>query len=331
MTSEVNSETLLAPIMPWLHDDMVSEIVLNQPKVVFVERGNRFCRHEVPELDSKRLNQIFRLIANENHQDLSEEKPLLSGVLMNGMRVQLIIPPVSPCHCFAIRKKHERQFSLENLHEQGYFDKTQSFPLRHQSRFGIDNVDAQLKNLYCQKHWTDFIRLSLSSGKNIVISGATSSGKTSFLNACLNELPLSERLIILEDTPEVTIKHKNSLCLVACKGQQDLSHVTMQDLLQCSLRLRPDRIIVGEVRGKELLDYIGASLTGHRGSITTIHAENPQIAFIRMCQMYKLNALPAMPDHDIYQEIKQAVDIIFQLKKTPSGRRLESVYYNKNV
>lgn len=101
----------------------------------------------------------------------------------------------------------------------------------------------------------------------------------------------------------------------------------MQDLVQCSLRLRLDRIVVGEVRGKELLDYISASLTGYSGAVTSIHAENPQIAFVRMCQMYKLNTLPAMTDQDIYQEIKQAVDIIFQLSRTSRGRHLESVYY----
>jgi len=331
MANKVNSETLLSPIIKWLDDDLVTEIVLNQPNVIFVERDGYFVRHEVAEFDSRRLAQLFRLIANENHQELSESKPILSGVLINGMRVQLIHPPVSRYYSFAIRKKSQRQFSLNYLAEQDYFNKTQSLPLKNQFRFSRDDTNTQLQNFYRQRRWPEFIKLALISGKNIVVSGATSSGKTSFLNACLNELPLSERLIILEDTPEVIIKHENSLRLLACKGQQGTSSITMQDLLQCSLRLRPDRIIVGEVRGKELLEYIAASLTGHRGAITTIHAENPSIALIRMCQMYKLNALPAMTDNDIYKEIKQAVDIIFQLKKTTTGRRLASVYFSELV
>lgn len=308
--------------MPWLNDDAVSEIVLNHPKIIFVDKNNRFYRYELPEFDSQRLRQIFRLIANENHQELSEKKPILSAVLPNGMRVQLIMPPVSMHYAFAIRKKREMHFSLDALKSQDYFKHTDAFSLTDQP---YSSKNLKLQNLYRQKQWHDFTKLALKMGKNIVISGATSSGKTTFLNACLSELPLSERLILLEDTPEITVPHENSLRLVASKGEQGVSQVTMQDLLQCSLRLRPDRIIVGEVRGKELLEYVGACLTGHRGSITTIHAENPKIALMRMCQMYKLNALPAMTDQDIYNEIQQAVDIIFQLKQNETDRHLESV------
>lgn len=327
MLIDITSSYLLKPIERWMNDDCVSEIILNTPKVIFVERLNHFERIPLPEFDEKRLFQLFRLIANENQQELNTRTPILSGVLQNGSRIQLIIPPVSPNPVFSIRLKRTQQRSLMDLSKEGYFNAAQPFSLHRNRSQTLDISNKELVCYYRNQEWAQFIALALVQRKNIVISGATSSGKTTFLNACLNAIPAQERLVILEDTPEIQVRHNNSLRLLAYKGQKSLTNVTMQDLVQCSLRLRPDRIIVGEVRGKELLDYVGASLTGHCGSITTIHAENPKIAFIRMCQMYKLNALPAMTDEDIYKEMKEAVDIIFQLKRTPSGRCLDSVYF----
>lgn len=325
--SEISSDTLLKPIQSWLLDERVTEIVLNKPKEIFVESSGHFVKHKITEFNSKRLGQIFRLIANENRQELSFEKPLLSGILKNGMRVQLVMPPVSKNYSFAIRKKRQYNLDMTHLSEQGYFNRARAFIEKPQSYGVLDERETQLQSLYRRGRWEEFTKLAIQMGKNMVISGATSSGKTTFLNACLNEIPETERLVILEDTAEVSVPHKNSLRLLANKSDQGISKVSMQELVQCSLRLRPDRIIVGEVRGKELLDFVAASLTGHRGAITTIHAENPQIAFVRMCQMYKLNTLPAMTDEDIYREIKQAVDIIFQLKNSEQGRILQSVYY----
>lgn len=324
MFTDITSDYLLKPIMPWINDDQVTEIVLNRPGSIFVERLDRFQQYAIPEFDEKYLNQLFRLIANENHQELNSNNPLMSGILRNGSRIQLVVPPVSCSFAFAIRIKRECQMDLETLHRNGYFDNACMFSIDGES--GLEQVEKALLSAYKAGEWQKFVQLALKSRKNIVISGATSSGKTTFMNACLNELPEQERLVILEDTYEIDVKHHNVLKLLAYKNQKEGLNISMQDLLQCSLRLRPDRIIVGEVRGRELLDYIAASLTGHRGAITTIHAENPQIAFIRMCQMYKLNVLPAMSDSDIYNELKQAVDIIFQLKYNQLGRYLHSVY-----
>lgn len=238
------STHLLKPIESWMQDETVSEIVLNEPKHIFVERHGQFEHYSVPAFSAKRLDQLFRLIANENHQVINKEKPLLSGALSDGSRIQLVLPPIANTHAFSIRIKKCNRLSLDDLQKADYFKQCKAGDI------DSGNDDKALSEYYHNAQWIDFIKLALKSRKNIVISGATSSGKTTFLNACLNELSLEERLIILEDTPEIQLRHKNALRLLAYKGQQSLSGITMQDLLQCSLRLRPDRIIVGEVRGK---------------------------------------------------------------------------------
>ncbi len=327
MTYKPSSEGLLAPIQKWLDDPDVSEILLNKPQEVFVEKSHRMIRYAIPKFDTITLNRLFQLIANENQQELSAKKPMLSGNLLDGNRVQLILPPTAKYHTFSIRKKVVRQMSLRDYRWKKYYRNTSAFSIQQDNNDSLSNRERLLLDFYEKKSWDEFIRTAIAFRKNIVISGGTSTGKTTFLNSCLREISRNERIILLEDTCEIDIPHRNQVQLFASKGDQGLARVSMQDLIQCSLRLRPDRIIVGEVRGKEILDFIAACATGHEGSFTSIHANNPRVAFMRMCQMYKLNHVPAMSDQDIFQELNAVVDIIFQLSKTQEGRRLESVYY----
>ena len=170
------------------------------------------------------------------------------------------------------------------------------------------------------------------SKKNIIISGGTSSGKTTFLNACLQAIPHNERIISVEDTREIQMPHQNQINLKTMQSNSATALISIQDLIQCCLRLRPDRIIVGEIRGKEIVDFLTACNTGHAGSITTIHASNLQMAKLRMLQMYKLNNVPAMTDQDIMREIDSVVDIIIQLERhNVRGREISSIYFNDKL
>lgn len=191
----------------------------------------------------------------------------------------------------------------------------------------LRNDDSKLQFLYNHREWHAFLQEAIQAKKNIVISGGTSSGKTTFLNALISEIPLDERIITLEDTREVSIPHQNHVSLLASKGGQGASKISMQDLLQSSLRLRPDRIIMGEIRGAEIMDFVNSCSTGHEGSMTSIHANNPKIAIMRMTQMYKLNNVPSMRDKDILQELNEVIDIIIQVGKTPRGREMLHCYY----
>ena len=139
---------------------------------------------------------------------------------------------------------------------------------------------------------------------------------------------LNERLITLEDTFEITVPHTNLVRLKALKPiGYEKPQISMQDLVQASLRLRPDRLIMGEIRGREIFDFVSACSTGHSGLLATIHANNPKIAFMRMVQLYKLNPIAGMDEQDIYKILHEVIDIVAQLEKTNEGRRLTAIYY----
>jgi len=322
------SSGLLKPLETWLSDPEVSEILLNQPQEVWIEKQGKLILHPVPEFTEAHLSRLFQLIANENQQRLSSEFPLLSGSLSDGSRVQLCLPTTSKNYTFAIRRQVARNFSLSDYNKGHFYGSVKRVQL-NKSYETLREEEGDLLGAYEAGDWDAFIRTAILKKKNIVVSGGTSSGKTTFLNACLREIPAQERLIILEDTRELEVPHQNQVQLLSSKGLQGEAKVTMQDLVQCSLRLRPDRILMGEIRGAEILDFVSACSTGHEGSMTSIHASHPEMAFRRMVQMVKLNNVPSMSDQDILDMLKSVVDIIIQLIKTPEGRRVSGVYYKQ--
>ncbi len=321
------SAGLLAPLAQWLNDPEVSEILINRPREAFIEKQGQLIQQEIAAYDERRLLMLFQLIANENQQELTSQKPLLSGSLLDGSRVQCVLPPTALYPTLSIRRQVVKNFTLTDYQATNFYQNAQAFDCEAKAFSQLPTVDKNLIQLYQQKNWDAFIRAAIQAKKNMVISGGTSSGKTTFLNACLQEIPLNDRVIVLEDTREITLPHVNQVNLLASKNAQGIAQVSMQDLVQCCLRLRPDRIIMGEIRGREILDFISACSTGHEGSLTTIHANNPRIAFMRMTQMYKLNNVPSMQDADILRELTEVIDVIIQVGKTPQGRQLQSIYY----
>jgi type IV secretion system protein VirB11 len=171
-----------------------------------------------------------------------------------------------------------------------------------------------------QEERIDFIRTSVANRKNILISGGTSSGKTTFLNACLKEIPAHERIITIEDAREVHPPHPNRLHLIASRGDQGRAKVTTQQLLEASLRLRPDRIILGEIRGTECVTYWSAINSGHPGSLTSIHADTPQLAFEKLVMLGMQAGLGFTRDH-IVDYLRHTVDLVVQLRRDADGRR----------
>ena len=168
-----------------------------------------------------------------------------------------------------------------------------------------------------------------NSKKNIVISGGTSTGKTTFTNAMLMSIPNNERLITVEDAREIDLKdHPNRVHLLASKGGQGRANVTTQDLIESCLRMRPDRIIVGELRGSEAFSFLRAINTGHPGSISTLHADTPDMA-IEQLKMMVMQAGLGLPPNEIKDYILNVVDIVVQLKRGEKGRRyISEVFFN---
>lgn len=323
------STGLLSPIDHILADDQVSEILINEPERAWVEKNGKMQAHNISAFTQRHLQSICQLLANENGKRLSEDAPIMNGSLEDGSRVQIVMPPVTEYPSLSIRRKVVRHMALEDYVANGFFEQTQGIsipPSQADDPALLSREDSVLIRLFKQGNWARFLRYAIRFKKNIVVSGGTSSGKTTFLDMCLKEIDPTARILVLEDTRELQAPHANQLRLLAT-GEQSKAKVSMQDLVQESLRLRPDRILIGEVRGKEIIDFVAASATGHEGSMTSIHANNPNIAFMRMRQMYKLNNVPSMSDADIMNELQTVVDVIIQLNKTPAGRICSSIHY----
>ena len=319
--------SMLAPIQDFLDDTSVSEILINRPQEVFVERDGHMLRFDLPMLTSKYLHRLFSLMANENGQILSTTQPLLSGSLLDGSRIQLCIPPVVPHETLSIRKFLVQNLSFEDYERFGFFESTTAVGLKHDF---VDSKDDLLHQLHHEQQWSQFIQHAILAKKNIVICGGTAQGKTTFLNTCVARMPLHERLVILEDTYEIKVPHQNIVRLKVAKNPaHEQPPVDMQTLVQTSLRLRPDRLIMGEIRGKEIFDFVSACSTGHRGSVVTLHANNPKSAFMRMTQLYKLNNVPSMTNADIASELHEVIDVVVQLGRLDGHRRLTQVYYKQ--
>lgn len=257
---------------------------------------------------------------------ISEEKPLLSATLPNGYRIQIVFPPACEIGqiIYSIRKPSGMNLTLDEYAKMGAFDDTATESL-------VDEDAVILNNFLAEKKIKEFIRHAVVSKKNIIISGGTSTGKTTFTNAALTEIPAIERLITVEDAREVVLSsHPNRVHLLASKGGQGRANVTTQDLIEACLRLRPDRIIVGELRGKEAFSFLRAINTGHPGSISTLHADSPAMA-IEQLKLMVMQADLGMPPEEVKKYILTVVDIVVQLKRSSGGKRYVSeVYYKKN-
>ena len=315
-------ETYLAPFQKVFAEDGVSEISVNKPGELWIENRGQIRKEIMPEIDFDHLLALGRLIAQSTDQQISEERPLLSASLPNGYRVQVIFPPVTEARTVAIsiRKGQVEQYTLETYEQKGAFDNIITGDT-------INQDDVLLTNLIKERKFKEFIKLAVKSKKNIIISGGTSTGKTTFANAVLAEIPSNQRIITCEDVREVKLSNQeNSLHLVASKGGQGLAKVTIADLIEACLRLRPDRIIVGELRGAEAFGFLRAVNTGHPGSIATLHADSPYMAFEQL-KLMVMQASLGLQASEIESYIKNVIDVIIQLKRGAEGKRYVSEIY----
>jgi len=301
LDKDVYLGSYLEPLAPFLARADVTDIYVNRPGEVWIEAiGGMPERIEVPEMSSRSLGRLARQIAAMNAQGISREHPLLSGSLPDGSRVQIVLPPATRGEiALAIRRHVSAGLSLQDYHEAGAFAQTRS---GREERFA-EQVSAEDADVM------DMLRQAVLSRRNILISGGTSTGKTTFLNALLREIPISERLIFIEDTAELQVMHENAVGLLAARGALGEAEVSAEDLLIASLRMRPDRIILGEMRGKEALTFLRAVNTGHPGSMSTIHADSPERAIDQLALLI-LQAGANMKWDDVVRYVTRSVDLI---------------------
>ena len=308
--------TYLAPLAPFLERADVTDIFVNTPGEAWVETiGGALERHAAPELDEPTLWRLARQIASLSHQGVSREHPLLAATLPEGERVQIVASPATrSAIAVAVRKHVVADLSLDDYDSAGAFE-----GLRTDGQSDQAEIDAGLRDLLSAGKASTFLRAAVQARKNIVVAGGTSTGKTTFLNALLKEIPREERLILIEDAPEVQLDHPNAVGLVAVRGDQGEARVTAEDLLQASLRMRPDRIILGELRGREAASFLRAVNTGHPGSITTVHADSPAGAVDQIALMV-LQAGLNLGRGEIADYVRGVVDVFVQLTRK-NGRR----------
>jgi type IV secretion system protein VirB11 len=312
----------LEPFAGWMARPDVTDILVNKPGEVWVESvTGGIERHHAPDVTTLNLTRLAAQIARISRQGVSREHPLLTASLPTGERIQMVLPPATrgPV-ALAIRKHVLTDLTLADYVKTGAMDHT----------FGAGgntapmDKDVALKRSLAKGDVAAFLKLAVGQRRNIVVSGGTGTGKTTFLNALLKEVPLDERLVLIEDAAEIRLVHENAIGLVAVKGETGEARVDVESLLQAALRMRPDRIIVGELRGVEAFTFLRAVNTGHPGSVTTLHADTPNGALEQLALM-ALQTGTAMTHADIMAYVRSVVDVIVQLERSDGRRQVREI------
>jgi len=286
----------LRPIEPLLLDESVSEIMGNPDASWFFERDGILCHEPNISFDAGRLRTGLEVIANQLGKKLDDDNPRLQAQLPDGSRLAAWIPPlVSPAPAIAIRKFTSRHYTVDDLIARG----TLTQPI------------------------ADLLAEQMRSGKTLLISGGTGTGKTTLLRILANSIPEHERIVVIEDTPELQIRKPNVVA-VGSQTNSFKTNVSFDDLLKDALRFRPDRIILGEVRGIEARTLLDSFNTGHAGSLATIHANSAEKALRRFANLVMRSHAQATFS-DIEAEIGEAVDFVVHVERRPGRRILREV------
>lgn len=286
--------TGFGPIQPLLDDPDVSEVMVNGPKKVYIEKGGQLTKTPITFDDDDHVLRIIDRIILPLGRRVDADSPTVDARLPDGSRVNAVIRPVSiDGPCITIRKFRKDKLSVQQLVDYG-----------------------SLTN-----HMAEFIRACVIARLNIVISGGTGSGKTTLLNVLSSFIPENERVITIEDAAELQLQQDHILRMETKVASVDgTGAVTIRDLVRNSLRMRPDRIVVGECRGGEALDMLQAMNTGHDGSLTTLHANTPRDALSRLETMVLMSGME-LPLKVVRQQISSAVDLIIQQTRLKDGSR----------
>lgn len=295
IVSDLKDEMLgLGPIEVLLKDPTVTEIMVNGPKKIFVERMGRLQLTDIQFHDDSHVMNIIERILSPIGRHIDESVPLVDARLEDGSRVNIIIPPLSLVGpCITIRKFATKALSVDNLISFGTLDRKMA----------------------------DFIKACIQARINILVSGGTGSGKTTTLNVLSSFIPENERIVTIEDAAELKLQQEHVVTLESRPANiEGNGEITIRDLVKNALRMRPDRIIVGEVRGGEALDMLQAMNTGHDGSLTTAHANNPRDALSRLETMVLMAGFE-MPIRAIREQVSSAIELILQQSRLKDGSR----------
>jgi type IV secretion system protein VirB11 len=319
-------ELNLSALRPLLSDPDVTELCINGPGEAFIETCAGWRTQALPFADYPWCHRLAKLVANSTRQRIDEESPLLSASLPSGERIQIVLPPATSQQCVAItiRRPSDQVWSIEELTRSGIFRAT-----RHATQ-ELDSTETELMSLLQGQRYDRFMRLAVASRKNILVSGPTGSGKTTYTKALIREIPSEERLITIEDARELVLdRHPNHVRLFYSKDDQGQARVTPKQLLESCLRMRPDRILLAELRAEEAFDYLRNVNSGHPGSITSVHAASAELAFEQLVLLVKQSkGGQELSRADIKQLLYLLVDVVIQFGVEHHQRFIKEIWYD---
>jgi type IV secretion system protein VirB11 len=309
MPRSVYLDAYLAPLRPWLERESVTEILVNRPGELWIEDAAvpGMQRIALPAIDDELLKRLAEQVARISHQGINREHPLLAATLPDGARIQLVGPPATRLHwALAIRRHRLLELPLD-AYDRGPITAPAEEPM----------PDPQAAPIA-------YLREAIRRRRTVLISGGTSTGKTTFLNAMLTEIPAEERVILVEDTAELKLPGANGVSLIAIKGELGEAKVSANDLLQAALRLRPDRIVLGELRGTETVSFLRAINTGHPGSFSTVHANTPRGALEQIALMAMQTGI-GLTRAETLEYAASVIDVVVQLDRIEGKRGIAAI------
>ena len=289
----------LGPLEPLLKDSTISDILVNSHNTIYIERRGRLEATNVTFKDDEHLMRVIERIVSSVGRRIDESSPMVDARLQDGSRVNAIIPPLS----------------IDG-------------PVLSIRRFGSEplRMHALIENKALTKDIADMLEMCVNARLNVLISGGTGAGKTTLLNALSAYIPHSERIVTIEDSAELQLQQPHTVRLETRPPNiEGRGEVTQRDLVRNALRMRPDRIVIGEVRGGEAIDMLQAMNTGHDGSLTTIHANTPRDALARLETMIQMTGM-RLSDRAMRQQVASALDLVVQVARLSDGsRRITSI------
>jgi type IV secretion system protein VirB11 len=315
VVQSVYLDAYLAPLRPWLDRETVTEVLVNRPGELWVEDAAHpgMQRINLPALDDTLLQRLAEQVARTSHQGINREHPLLSATLPDGARIQLCGPPATRAHwALAIRRHRLLDLALD-AYDRG--------PI-------VPRAEAPMPDACAEP--IAYLREAIARRRTVLISGGTSTGKTTFLNAMLREIPGSERVVLVEDTAELKMPGANGVGLIAVKGELGEAKVSANDLLQAALRLRPDRIVLGELRGTETVSFLRAINTGHPGSFSTVHANSPRGALEQIALMAMQSNI-GLTRAETLEYAASVIDVVVQLDRVDGKRGIAEIALSQTL
>jgi len=319
----------LAPLRHFLDAPNVTDICINRPgQVTTKAEGERdWTYHNVPALHITHCERLANLIATYSLQKLDEKMPMLSATLPGGQRCRIVQPPAAlpGTISFTIRRPSSVRVTIDDYQRQGTFDSVVEDPQE------LAPEEIELLELKAQRRISEFIELAVTSKRNIIVSGATGSGKTTFARAMIDKIPTSERLISIENVDELKLRttHENSVALFYSGDGRGLSQATPQTLMQSTLRMKPDRVFLAElITGNEAFYFMDTVSSGHPGSITTMHADSTSLCIERLIALIRRSDDGrTMSTADISRMIHLCIDVFIQFKVVNQRRVVTEIYY----